>query len=78
MIYGVNFNNTHVPVHVWVRFAKERRSASGRKVRLQGVCNTAEERDAMLIIANNSHRDLCTARKPRRIAGEDWYPIYVG
>lgn len=42
--------------------------------RLVGVGQSAEERDAMIVIATNGHRRLFI--QPRGTAGGTWYGIY--
>lgn len=74
MIYGVNFNNSHIPAHIERQFAKHRKVVDQR-VRLQGVCNTSEECQTMIITADNGHRRI-TFVGPRKIAGEAWYGVY--
>lgn len=78
MIYGLNFNGTQIPAEVAKRFHKEHGSRrEGTWVRLQGVCNTKEEHDMMLIQADNGHRTLDSVG-PRKIGEETWYAIYCG
>lgn len=61
MIYGLNFNNTRIPDALARYFRKEMvlQGAFGKqRVRLQGVCETEEEKHAMTLTANNGKRPL--------------------
>jgi len=74
VIYGLNFNNSHIPAHIERQFAK-RRKVIDERVRLVGVCNTAEECNVMILTATNGRRQV-TFVGPRKIAGEAWYGVY--
>lgn len=82
MIYGLNFNNTPIPPELRRYFAKrislDRAGAKNPKIHctLQGIAETEDERDAMLIQADNGHRKLHVETR-RRAGGKFLFGIYV-
>jgi hypothetical protein len=74
MIYGLNFNGTQIPEGVARKFRKLL-NLDGRKADLQGVAQSPEERDVMLVTAQNGHRKLHVVQKAT--AAGVWYGIYV-
>lgn len=75
MRYGINFGSGHIPPHVKRLFASRKYFDGGKGsdwYTLQGVCETQEECDEMLIQANNGHRRL------RWVKRHNWFAIYVG
>lgn len=80
-IYGLNFNGLEIPPGVKRKFGNKIciRRAQGkipsRYVFLKGVAQSPEERDAMLIVANNGHRVVHV--EERKTASGIWYGIYV-
>lgn len=74
-IYGWNFNSTPIPEPVKKRFSQVRQHAGYGRLRLQGVCNTPEELEAMRTQATNGHRRIGEVG-PRRINEQDWYAVY--
>lgn len=85
MIYGLNFNNTQIPVIRPRRDLFASRLGKGfRPVGdnttatwiLSGVCNTKDELDQMLIQANNGYRRFhVVSRKAGKV---DWIGVYCG
>jgi hypothetical protein len=81
MIYGLNFNNKPIPGKIGRRFAKRLRLGANLSTKktipaiLQGVCNTDEERDAMLLQAQTSSRRFYVTPL-RKIDGENWMAFY--
>jgi hypothetical protein len=70
MIYGLNFGGpdvTKAPVH----FTPTKRNI-GRTFRLVGIATSIEERDAMLVTADNGRRLLLTPPQRR-----GHWPIYA-
>jgi hypothetical protein len=76
MIYGLNFNGSHIPDHVRMRFAQRRSFGKGMLMQLQGVCNTNEEAQVMRIQADNGSRRVFTTR-PRKVGRDQWYGVYI-
>jgi hypothetical protein len=102
MIYGINFNGSHIPLGVSRKFPQRIRlteckhlawSEGGRRkvqiefcdtchllatpgehVELKGVGQSTDERDAMLVQANNGHHTLFVL--PRQTPVGTWYGIY--
>lgn len=58
MIYGYNFNGSPIPPEIKRRFAERLRLKPKVWGVLAGVGETPQERDAMLLVANNGHRKL--------------------
>lgn len=82
MIYGLNFNGTSIPPGIKSKFKRRLRLAK-RIVGyspavfglLQGVGQSVEERDIMLVQANNHRRRLHV--EERKGADGTWYGIYT-
>lgn len=73
-IYGLNFNRTEIPDGVRRKFARKWRIAPRVYLYLQGVGQSPEERDMMLVQANNGHRRLHV--EVRKTPAGEWYGIY--
>jgi hypothetical protein len=79
MIYGLNFNGKHIPDGpAFRKFPKQIKlpgMGRGEYAHLKGIGQSTEERDLMLIQANNGHRALHV--EARQTAGGIWYGVYV-
>ena len=74
MIYGLNFNGSHIPPGVKRKFAQRIR-VDGQWFELKGVGQTEVERDAMLIAGSNGRRVLHV--ETRNTATGPWYGVYA-
>ena len=85
MIYGLNFNGSHIPGHLKAIFRSEVRvgeksiGKTKRKVyvyaTLQGVAQTKDECDSMQIVASNGKRKIHI--ETRNIGLDTWYGVYI-
>jgi hypothetical protein len=76
-IYGLNFNNTHIPEGYRRKFAVDTtivRDNVPYKARLIGVTETKLEADGAMIVADNGHRKL--QLQTRKVPGGVIYGIY--
>ncbi len=77
-IYGINFNGVGIPAEKLgsqIRVSKKV-GADQHKVRLQGLCNTPEEKDQMVVQADNGHRFIFV-EGPIIVNSEVLYAIYT-
>lgn len=77
-VYGLNFNRTSIPEHLARRFAKRIR-VGDTWATLQGVCDSPQDRDRMLVQANNGRRGLHVETRRIKMASgiREWFGIYV-
>jgi hypothetical protein len=71
MIYGINFNRTHIPEEALAVLPTVIKQM-GISYELKGVCNSLAELTEMRITANNGHRLLYTQESGK------WFGVYVG
>jgi hypothetical protein len=57
MIYGLNFNSTPIPEEMAKKF-KKRKMFGNQTFTLQGVCESRQERDRMVLQASNGRRAI--------------------
>jgi hypothetical protein len=78
-IYGINFNGKSIPDGAAFRKFPKRIKlpgmGRGEYAELKGIGQSEIEKNAMLIQANNGHRNLHV--EVRQTAGGLWYGIYV-
>jgi hypothetical protein len=78
MIHGLNFNGTQIPPEHWRLFRESILHPETRvQMRLAGTCDSALERDQMLVQANNGHRKLFLVSRVNP-TGVLIFAIYVG
>jgi hypothetical protein len=79
VIYGLNFNGTQIPKGPAFRKFPERIKLEGmgrgQYARLHGIGQSEAERNAMVILANNTSRKIHV--ESRQTAGGVWYGIYI-
>jgi hypothetical protein len=76
MIYGLNFNRTHIPAEMKKKFAREVTVAPRVRAVLAGVEESKEECDIMLRVATNGHRRL-HVEEWKVAGGKKLFGIYV-
>lgn len=83
MIYGLNFNGTHIPAEVARHFPARINVTDSGNIRVRtinqscdyvlvGVCQTDEEHQRMIVQATNGRRNLFTLRR------SNWIAVYAG
>ena len=77
MIYGLNFNGTQIPADMRRHFKDTIRNLHGITFALVGVCESASERDAMLIAANNGKRKLYTISRTSPDSRQTLFAVYA-
>lgn len=75
MIYGINFNGTEIPKGIKRMFAASKKfDGVAFKLDLKGIAQSIDERDSMLIQADNGHRTIRVVA--RQTAAGVWFGIY--